>query len=143
MSDDGRFVGFHSSTQLDPDDGYYSRDVYLRDRMMGTTQRFSVANDGSDPTGPSQELAISGDGKVGAFLSEASNLVPPDFNGSEDLFAGRTPFGVQKLAEATALKRKITKFQRKAKTLKRKKRAKAAKRFVNKVRKLKRQLRAA
>lgn len=144
ISDDGRFVGFQTGAELDVDDMNSDQDVFIRDRQEGTTTRFSVADDGPDANEYSELLAISGDGKVAAFISEASNLAPPDFNGYKDVFAGVTPFGVQEAARAAqraALLKKINKFKKKAKKLKKKGRRTAAKRFLKKVKKFKKQLR--
>ena len=149
ISDDGRFVGFDTSTSLDASDTYFSTDVFIRDRTASTTTVFSLTSEGAASNNPSETIAISGDGTVAAFLSGASNLVTPDFNGVADVFARLTAFGEQKeaaqaaarAAKRASLSRKIKKLQKKAKTLKRKGRRTAAKRFLKKVKKLKVQLR--
>src|SRR5204863_9518451 len=80
ISDDGRYVAFSSfASNLVPSDGNGSCDVFVRDRLLGTTTRVSVASSGaeglpgSDGSG-SQDDYISGDGSAVAFLSEAPNL---------------------------------------------------------------------
>ncbi len=52
----------------------------------GQTERVNVANDGSEANGRSDRAAISADGRYVAFVSEASNLVDGDTNGTGDVF---------------------------------------------------------
>lgn len=48
MTPDGRYVVFESSaTDLSPDDDTTSRDIYLRDRTLGTTELISYNDDGT------------------------------------------------------------------------------------------------
>lgn len=56
--------------------------------MAGTTERVSVASDGTEGNGElgDEFPSISGDGRFVAFTSRASNLVPGDSNGSSDIF---------------------------------------------------------
>jgi Tol biopolymer transport system component len=87
ISADGRYVGFHSlATNLVPDDTNGVQDIFVRDRLTGTTTRVSVAGDGSQANDFSAGTAISDDGRYVAFLSAASNLVPHDTNGTWDIF---------------------------------------------------------
>ena len=96
ISADGRYVAFHAnSSNLVPGDtngwrdlmlqvrGY---DVFVHDRQTGTTERVSVATDGSQGDLDSRDPTISADGRCVAFRSDASNLVPGDTNTSEDIF---------------------------------------------------------
>lgn len=92
ISGDGRFVAFNSqATNLVPDDTNGATDVFVRDRLAGTTTRVSVASSGEQGNGPSAAglgsgVAISGDGRYVAFESSASNLVPDDTNQADDIF---------------------------------------------------------
>jgi Tol biopolymer transport system component len=87
ISGDGRYVAFGShATNLVPGDTNWSYDVFVRDRLAGTTERVSVAGDGGDANGASGEAALSGDGRYVAFSSYASNLVPGDTNNNLDVF---------------------------------------------------------
>src|SRR2546428_413238 len=87
ISADGRFVAFTSSaTNLVPGDSNAVADVFVHDRMTATTERVSVASDGTQANGASDRAAISGDGRFVAFRSSASNLVPGDTNGALDVF---------------------------------------------------------
>jgi Tol biopolymer transport system component len=86
ISADGRFVAFMSqaSNLVPGDTGYY--DVFVRDRVSGTTERVSVSSAGEQGNGPSSDPAISADGRFVVFSSSASNLVPGDTNGHIDVF---------------------------------------------------------
>jgi Tol biopolymer transport system component len=92
ISADGRHVAFDSDApNLVPDDGNGVRDVFLRDRRTGTTERVSVDSLGGEANGSSSGSApgsgsISADGRYVAFASLASNLVPGDTNGLQDVF---------------------------------------------------------
>src|SRR3954447_14590951 len=53
----------------------------------GTTDRVSVASDGTQSNGSDNELRdVSSDGCVSAGVSNATNLVPGDTNGVADVF---------------------------------------------------------
>ena len=70
-----------------PGDTNGSPDVFVRDRQTGTTQRVSVGPGGVQGNGDSsQRPSISADGRFVAFSSDASNLVPGDTNGVDDVF---------------------------------------------------------
>jgi Tol biopolymer transport system component len=53
-----------------------SRDVYVRDRQKGTTERVSVNSAGRTADRPCNVGAISPDGRFVAFQSDATNLAP-------------------------------------------------------------------
>ena len=87
ISGDGRFVAFKSSaSNLVAGDTNGAEDVFVHDRQAGTTERVSVAADGSEANGASDWLSISADGRYVAFSSVASNLVVGDTNAREDVF---------------------------------------------------------
>jgi len=87
ISADGRFVAFKSrATNLVPGDTNGYQDVFVRDRDTGTTTRVSVDSSGVQGNHRSASLSISADGRYVAFSSEATNLVPGDTNGKEDVF---------------------------------------------------------
>ncbi|MCJ7751953.1 MAG: S-layer homology domain-containing protein, partial [Armatimonadetes bacterium] len=95
ISGDGRYVAFASAAlNLVPDDGNECDDIFVRDRQAGTTERVSVASDGSQSDGPSYFTAISADGRYVAFASAASNLVPGDTNAQDDIFVHDRQTGV-------------------------------------------------
>ncbi len=92
ISPDGRYVAFISSAEnLVPGDNNRVRDVFVRDRLLGTTERISVASDGTQGDGQSSGLAtgapaLSGDARFVAFASSATNLVANDMNNLDDIF---------------------------------------------------------
>jgi Tol biopolymer transport system component len=87
MSADGRYVAFVSGSRtLAPGDTNGQPDVYLRDRVAGTTTRVSVSSSGDQGNGRSDGPSISRDGRFVAFFSYASTLVSGDTNGKPDVF---------------------------------------------------------
>lgn len=76
ISADGRYVAFHSNaTNLSGVDGP-GVDVFVRDVVAGTTTLASRADGpaGAGGDGPSTDASISGDGRVVAFTSSATDL---------------------------------------------------------------------
>jgi Tol biopolymer transport system component len=87
LSADGRFVAFRSgASNLVPGDSNRAQDIFVRDLRTGTTMRVSVADDGFEANGESGGPAISADGRIVAFWSNAKNLVPGDTYGRTDIF---------------------------------------------------------
>lgn len=89
LSPDGRFVAFVSEAQnfVPLDVGHNGQtQVYLRDRVLGETSVQSLSN--GDVLGDqiSTSPAVSADGRVTAFQSDATNLVSRDTNRVTDLF---------------------------------------------------------
>jgi Tol biopolymer transport system component len=104
FSGNGRTLAFTSSaTNLLPYPGQYPQGVpyvvpvvhvYAVDLDSGAVERISVATDGTpgDRNSFSPRLAVSHDGAVVAFQSEATNLVPEDTNGSANPLDGQDVF---------------------------------------------------
>jgi hypothetical protein len=87
ISADGRFAAFESaSNNLVPGDTNGAREVFLRDRLMGTTERIALTSGGAEALGPSFYPSLSADGRFISFTSPAANLVPGDANGRWDTF---------------------------------------------------------
>ncbi|MFO1120341.1 MAG: hypothetical protein U1E38_09705 [Rhodospirillales bacterium] len=93
ISADGRYVAFVSTaTNLVIGDTNGVSDVFLRDRVAGTTTRVSVSNSGAQASGASgvstsvKAVAISATGRYVAFSSDAKDLVVGDTNGTTDVF---------------------------------------------------------
>ena len=86
VSADGRHVAFLTDARLHPDDTNVFFDIYVRDRVLGTTALVSVTRDGVAGNGSSQRPSISADGRFVAFSSSASNLVSDDTNNVDDIF---------------------------------------------------------
>ncbi len=88
ISSQGRYCLFSSgATNLVAGDTNGHRDLFLRDRRLGTTVRVDVSTSGSQANGPVRFSALSADGRWAAFGSAATNLVAGDANGVRDVFA--------------------------------------------------------
>ncbi len=99
ISADGRFVAFISSaTNLVSGDTNANNDVFVHDRQSGTTERASVATDGTQANFYSRLPSISADGRFVAFRGTASNLVAGDTNGWPDVFVRDRQSGTTELA---------------------------------------------
>lgn len=95
MSGDASTVAFQSfASTLVPDDTNGHGDIFVRDRLAGTTERVSVDSNGNQSNGTSHHPAANGDGRFTAFMSAASNLVPNDSNGAEGIFVRDRQNGV-------------------------------------------------
>jgi len=87
ISPDGRYVVFESySSNLVPADANVRQDVFIRDRVNGTTERFSVDSSGAEGDEDSRNASVSADGRYVAFESDATNLVAGDTNLFSDVF---------------------------------------------------------
>jgi Tol biopolymer transport system component len=78
VSSNGRYVVFTSDApNLVPGDTNAAPDVFMRDRVLGTTTRLSVSRTGGQANGQSfGPLAVSGDGRFVVFQTTASNIAP-------------------------------------------------------------------
>ncbi len=83
LSADGRFVVFFTRAQLVAADTDSRDDIYLRDRQAGTTERLSVATDGTALGGMTP--SISADGRFVAFSSPGVGD-PADTNNQRDIY---------------------------------------------------------
>jgi Tol biopolymer transport system component len=80
-------VAFESdASNLVPGDTNGMRDIFVYDFMTKSTTRVSVDAAGRQANGSSYNAATAGDGRFVAFESDATNLVPSDFNGRRDIF---------------------------------------------------------
>jgi Tol biopolymer transport system component len=97
ISATGRFVAFASIAQdlLAPGiDTNLALDVYLADRRTGSMQRVSVDLTGGNPDADSWQPSVAIHGRAVAFLSDATDLVPGDDNGTTDAFVRDLRAGV-------------------------------------------------
>lgn len=103
VSSGGRYVAFETdATNLVPGDSNGLRDIFLRDRLAGTTERVNVADDGTQANGFSSGISISADGRFIAFSSQATNLVPADTNGTYDAFLRDRQLGTTELVSVSS-----------------------------------------
>lgn len=97
ISSSGRYVVFDSNASnwfqgepVEAIDGLSSSpgdpDIFIYDRLTGTTDWLSVTPDGQQGDGQSTGLSVTDDGRYVPFVSEASNLVAGDTNRISDTF---------------------------------------------------------
>ena len=87
LSFDGRFVVFVSfASNLVTGDTNRAADIFVRDRLRGTTERVSLSSGGKQANRASDRPHISANGRFVAFRSGASNLVLGDTNRRADAF---------------------------------------------------------
>lgn len=107
ISADGCVVAFYSDApNIVAADRNDVRDVFVRNRCSGESERISVASDGSEGNAASQaggfQPGISGDGQLVVFASDASNLDAGDDNGLSDVFLrDRSSATTRRLSKAT------------------------------------------
>lgn len=93
ISMQGRFVAFVSAaSHLVPDDANRRADAFVYDTCLTSnactkaTWRLSQGRFGAEADADTLSLALTPDGRVLAFTTAASNLVPDDTNNAEDIF---------------------------------------------------------
>ena len=102
LSADGTKVAFYSmASNLVAGDTNATADVFVKDLSTGAVVRASTAADGSQANGASSYLSLAGGGGHVAFMSEASNLVAGDANGTADVFVKNLATGAVVLASAS------------------------------------------
>jgi Tol biopolymer transport system component len=103
VSDDGRWVALDSRTEdLVAGDKNDAFDVFVRDTVVGQTELVSlrdlgltsVTGNGFSSVSPN---CLSADGRYLVFVSQASDLVPNDTNGFQDVFVRDLQAGSQTL----------------------------------------------
>ena len=106
ISADGRSVAFSTFDSLVPQDTQpFSLDIYLRDRLTGTTELISVNSDEVPGDGRSESPSVSADCRFVAFQSESKNIVPeqPSLFPDEDIFVRDRVTGTTvRVSESTA-----------------------------------------
>jgi Tol biopolymer transport system component len=113
LSADGRYVAFESqATNLVSGDTSITSDIFVRDRLLGTTVRVSVSSTGTEADKDCNKPSISADGQSIAFDSRATNLVVGDSNNTYDVFVHDLPPDVTApgpvgLLKATAADRRV------------------------------------
>jgi hypothetical protein len=87
ISADGRFVAFSSkASDLVPNDTNGVSDGFIRDRLLGVTERVSVSSAGVQGNFDTYNTVVSDDGRWVAFESRANNLVAQPFETWFDVF---------------------------------------------------------
>ncbi|WP_436491801.1 TolB family protein [Actinokineospora sp. HUAS TT18] len=94
VSGNGQFAAFESvSSNLVPPLVTSGRHIFLRNRVTGAVQLISKRPDGLPANGINSRPSISSDGRIVAFDSTASDLVPGDTNQRRDIFIYDTQTG--------------------------------------------------
>ena len=86
ISSDGRYVAYHSSVNVVPDDTNGKYDIFVYDMVMGSTIRASLSSSGVQGNQGSKNPSMSSDGRYVAYTSEASNFALNDSLGNSDIF---------------------------------------------------------
>jgi Tol biopolymer transport system component len=87
ISGDGSVIAFESSaTNLRTGSPGRVTDIYVVDRTGQVLDWVDRSAANGEPNGGSGDIALSRDGRMVAFASAASNLVPGDTNQSDDVF---------------------------------------------------------
>jgi len=87
MSADGRFVAFESyATNLVPNDTNTFADIFRKDLLTKQVVRCSSSSANEQSDNDSFYSSISASGRFVVFMSNATNLVPGDTNGFQDIF---------------------------------------------------------
>jgi len=87
LSSDGRWLVFQSfASNLVPGDTNAATDTFIRDNWTKAVTRVSVSSTGAQGDSGVLLQAMSADGRIVAFTSNATNLVPGDTNGFPDVF---------------------------------------------------------
>jgi Tol biopolymer transport system component len=108
LSGDGRLVAFVSAADgLVPGDDNLGSDVFVRDRVSGTTTAASVSSSGALPQyvswrPQSEQPSISADGRYVAFSSNARDLTAGDDFDDVDVFVRDRVAGTTRMASVSA-----------------------------------------
>lgn len=97
ISADGRSIAYESyATNLSANDNNGARDIYLWNIETGKVRLISKSPSGESGNSESMEPAISGDGNIIAFSSNASNIVAAS-NGGVNVFVHDVTSGITQL----------------------------------------------
>jgi len=103
ISTNGRYALFESSaSDLVAGDNNAASDLIVRDMQLGANMVVSVATNGSPGNGDSYSGVMAPDGRLVAFVSAASDLVPGDDNGIPDVFIRDRQTGITTLVSVGA-----------------------------------------
>ena len=100
LSEDGNRLAFYSfASNIVAGDTNGLWDIFVYDSVAGTRTRVSLTSTGGERNQGTESAsrvvapAISGDGRYVAFATTASNMVPGDTNGAQDVFVVDTQTG--------------------------------------------------
>ncbi|HUG70323.1 MAG TPA: Calx-beta domain-containing protein, partial [Pirellulaceae bacterium] len=95
ISDDSRIVAFvsNASNLVENDTNGSTADVFIRNLVNNSTTLISsLPSQTASGNGSSASPTLSGNGRLVAFTSTASNLIEGDFNGKQDVFIAPVGF---------------------------------------------------
>ncbi|KKL24916.1 hypothetical protein LCGC14_2410550 [marine sediment metagenome] len=103
IGDNGYYVIFESdASDLVENDTNGKSDIFIYDRVERQVSRVSVASDGTEGNGISSSPAMSKEGRIIAFVSTSSNLVPGDDNNKADIFVHDLDTGITVLVSKSS-----------------------------------------
>ncbi|RPJ86963.1 MAG: hypothetical protein EHM18_03515 [Acidobacteria bacterium] len=109
LSGDGKWVVFYSwASNLVTGDSNSTSDVFLFSMSTGAITRVSVASGGAQGNKASAGPSLSHDGHFVAFTSQATNLVPGDANGTNDVFVHDNGTGSTRLVSVDSTGKQTT-----------------------------------
>jgi hypothetical protein len=98
ISGNGQFVLFlSSSSNMQSGDTSRAWSIYVRDLVLGTTERASLADNEAWPNNATRNAVITPDGRYLAYQSSASNMVAGDTNNKQDIFVRDRLLGTTEL----------------------------------------------
>jgi Tol biopolymer transport system component len=88
FSGDSHYLAFYTNYPglIPADTNGAISDIFIYDRFKDSIELVSVASTGAVTDGDSFSPSLSSDGRYVAFVSSATNLVPGDTNGADDVF---------------------------------------------------------
>ncbi len=102
VSDDGNLVAFESVQDVNGGTAKTHSEILLRNRQADTLTRVSSPLSGAENDGPSTSPVITPNGRVLAFTSKSSKLLPGDTNGATDVFRYQLGTGTLELGSKTS-----------------------------------------
>ena len=109
ISSDGRFVVLNSaSTNLVPPDQNPGSDMFVKDLENESTELVSLSSSGTQANALTGGACISANGRLVAFGSPATNLVPGDTNNESDIFLATGSLSKQRASTSPGTERKPT-----------------------------------
>ncbi len=105
LTPDGRFVVFASlASNLVENDTNGASDIFVRDRLLGTTMLVSLNRAGTGPGNSASSKPVLGpDGRTVVFQSFASDLIAGDYNDKRDVFVLRLADGELRVLTLTSV----------------------------------------
>ncbi|HEV2756770.1 MAG TPA: PKD domain-containing protein [Actinomycetota bacterium] len=85
ITSDGRYIAFRSLSTTFIAGGSSGSHIFVKDRVTGALTRASISTSGAAGNAASHRPITSSDGKLVAFETDATNLVPNDVNGHKDV----------------------------------------------------------